>query len=107
MPKFGQLAITARRFFPWRGLLVCLAVICLDAHLANRFHLPLSGNAVVQANSAKVQHMDRDGFRWLPPRLSLSPLFVPLRLPPPLTPEAGYMPPRVHSLYDRPPPAFS
>jgi len=107
MPKSGQLAGAKRRSFPWRSWLVCLAILCLDAHLAHRFHLPLSGTAAVQANSAKVQHMDRDGYRWLPPALSLSFLMVPLLTPPPVAPEAGYVPPWAHCLYDRPPPAFS
>jgi hypothetical protein len=105
MRKSGQLAALKRRSFPWRSWLVCLAILCVDAHLASRFHLPLSGAAVVQSNSAKVQHMDQDGYRWLPPALSLSFLFVPILVSPPAAAESDYTPPRIDCLYNRPPPA--
>ena len=107
MPTFGQPATTGRRPFPWRRWLVCLAILALNAHLANRFHLPLDGSATVQTNTAKVQHMDQDAYRWAPPVVSLSVLLLPAPATPVLADERGYLPPHIPCLYDRPPPALA
>jgi hypothetical protein len=107
MPIFGELATGKRRSFPWRSWLVCLAILALDVHLANRFHLPLCGAATVQANSAKVQHIDRDAYRWAPPVVTLSVPLLPAPAPPVVADERGYLSPHVHCLYDRPPPALA
>ena len=107
MPIFGQLATAKRRPFPWRSWLVCLAILALDVHLASRFNLPLPGTATVQTNSAKVQHMDQDAYRWAPPVVSLSAFLAPAPLPPVVADERGFTSPHVHCLYDRPPPVLS
>jgi len=106
MPKFSQFARAKRRFFSWQGVLVCLAILCLDSHLASRFRLPLSTTATLQSNSAKVQHMDRDAHRWMPPIFTLS---VPTSTVPTPLPEAherGYLSAQVRCLYARSPPVF-
>jgi len=87
------------------GTLVCLALISLDLHLANRFQLPLTGAATVQANSPNVQHMDQDAYRWVPPRLSLSVPLRPAPAAPLMTEDSSFLPPHLPCLYDRPPPA--
>jgi len=104
MPEFCEFGTARRRFVSWQGLLVCLAILCLDAHLAHRFHLLLSGTTVVQARPAKVQHMDRDAYRWVPPvrrfSFSLSPVLEATHE----TEALAYLSLRVRSLYGRSPP---
>jgi hypothetical protein len=104
MSILGQSASAVRRLFSWQGVLVCLAILSLDIHLAKRFQLPLNGTATIQSDSPKIQHMDRDAFRWVPPSISFS---IPLQpIPDPLivTEETRYSSTHVHWLYDRPPP---
>lgn len=105
MPKFSQFAMAKRCFVSWHEMLVCLAILCLHAHLVSRFHLPLSGTAVIQAQTAKVQHMDQDAYRWVPPPRSLFNPLSPALAPPPVKQEQGYLSPQIRCLCDRSPPA--
>jgi len=104
MPISGQSANAVRRLSSWQGVLVCLAILSLNVHLANRFQLPFDGTATVQPNSPKVQHMDRDASRWVPPSICFSFPLQRIPDPPIVTEEATYSSPQVHCLYDRPPP---
>jgi len=104
MPRFSRFARAKLRLVSWQGALICLAILCLNAHLARRFHLPLSGTATVQSNSAKVQHMDSDAHRWIPPVRTASVSLVPVLIPLPLTELRSYQSLSVPCLYDRPPP---
>ena len=106
MPRFSQFVRAKRPLVSWQGALICLAILCLNAHLARRFHLPLSGTATVQSNSAKVQHMDRDAHRWIPPTWSASFQFVPTLSPALPAQGSNYLSLSVSFLYDRPPPVF-
>jgi len=106
MPICGQLATAKRRPLLWRRWLVCFAILSLGVHLAGRYNLPLSGHATVQSNSPSVQHMDQDAYGWTPPVVSVSVPLVPAFASPPIADERGHLSPRVHCLYDRPPPAL-
>jgi hypothetical protein len=103
----GQSATAKRRFLSWQGMLICLAILSLDAHLANRFQLPLGGAATVQANSPKVQHMDQDAYRWVPPPVHFSAPLRPVPGPPLVTEKRSYSSPSIPCLYDRPPPELA
>jgi hypothetical protein len=104
MPGFSQFAGAKRPLVSWQGALICLAILCLNAHLARRFHLPLSGTATVQSNSAKVQHMDSDAHRWIPPVRTAPVSLVRVLTPLLLTEVRSYQSLSVPCLYDRPPP---
>lgn len=106
MPKFSQFAMAKRCFVSWHGMLVCLAILCLNAHLVSRFHLPFSGTTVIQAQTAKVQHMDQDAYRWLPPLRNLSIALSPVLVGWPQTDESVCQLVPVQRLCDRSPPAF-
>jgi len=104
MPGFSQFAGAKRSLASWQGALICLAILCLNAHLANRFHLPLSGSTTVQSNAAKVQHMDRDAHRWMPPAPAASITLVAFPTTLLLTEVRSYQSLIVPCLCDRPPP---
>ena len=106
MPRFSQFARAKGRFFYWHAAIACLAILSLNTYLVSRFHLPLSGTATVQSNSAKVQHMDHDASRWVPPIWSLLAPLSPALMRPPMREKHGYLPPQVHRLCDRSPPEF-
>ncbi len=91
----------------WRRVAACVAIVCLAAHLAGRFRVPISASTTVQINSAKakIQHLENDAVRWFPPAVgslfSLSSAPAP-RVPVEKEPE---VPSRFDDcLYNRPPP---
>ena len=106
MQGFCQFARARGRLFSWQGALICLAILCLDAHLARRFHVPLSGTVTVQSNSAKVQHIDQDASRWVPPVRASSFRLSPVLTLPPVVDARGYLSLQIKRLYDRSPPAL-
>jgi hypothetical protein len=96
---------SGRSFFKTPSWLVCLAILSLGIHLADRFDLPLSGTATIQSNTPRTQHLDQDGYQWLPPATNavVRLAWVPA---PQVTPqEKCQQSLHVRWLFDRPPPS--
>jgi len=92
----------------WRCLVVSLGILALTVSLASRtVNLKLSAQASVasQAQSAKIQHRDRDAFIWVPALASSEPFYLPVISEPVVSEEAPVLSEQVDScLYNRPPP---
>ena len=93
----------------WRLLPIVLAIGALTTSLATRtFHLTLSQNVSVQADSSQAirQHLDGDAAQWVPPVPLVSSLQVPVFYPY-VAPAGPPLPVLLFdkSLYNRPPPS--
>lgn len=68
------------RLLSFRGLLACVAIVCLTVTLANRtVHLSVYNKVTASSVSpiAKIQHRDKDSAEWVCRFVALPTLWVP------------------------------
>lgn len=69
-----------RRLLRCRGLLACVAIVCLTVTLANRtVHVSVYNKVTASSASplAKIQHRDKDSAEWVCRFVALPTLWVP------------------------------